>query len=38
MKQFNEKNKLKNINFLLENWEYLNMREINKVYANHGVF
>lgn len=33
-----ESNRIKNINFLLENWDVLNMEEIKKVYSNRGVF
>ncbi len=38
MEKHSEETKSKNIDFLLENWDMLNMKEINKLYANGGVF
>jgi hypothetical protein len=38
MKKLSDAIKLKNINFLLQNWDMLNMKDIKKLYANSGVF
>ncbi len=38
MKKSSEEIKSKDINFILENWDMLNIKDIMKLYAKAGVF